>query len=125
MAITIKSCLENNRRGLTYGNRLILPFHCQFISIQIGLGMSVISSPKTYYDFSPSERDVMIVEEENSTSLYFSDHENLGSQFGQYKGGVILVCCDKADDIFDLSKHTRIQLRFRDDEPWVTFIEQK
>jgi len=119
MPITIKDCLAKKGQGLTFGNRLILPFHCKFVSITIGLGMSMVSTPTTYYDFSASEKDVQIKEEADGTSVYFSDQNNLSASFGQYKGGVTLTCCEMSDSLFDLSKHTRLQLRFRDDSPWV------
>lgn len=120
MPRTIKDCLAQKKQGLTYGNRLILPFHCKFVSITIGLGMSMISTPTTYFDFSTSEKDVQIIEDDESTSVYFSDQDNLAEAFGKYKGGVTLTCCEKSDSFFDLSKHIKIQLRFRDDSPWVT-----
>lgn len=85
----------------------------------------MVSGPETYYDFSPTERDVLIVEEEGSTSLYFSDHKNLSAAFGQYKGGITVVCCEKSDDLFDVSKHMRLQMRFRDDENWVGIALQQ
>jgi hypothetical protein len=119
-ALTITACLEGKKKGLAYGNRLILPFHCRMVSITVGLGMSTIAPPDVYYDFSPSDRDVWIIEEDQYTSIYFQTRKNLPAEFGKYQGGVIIECCEKTADIFDLSTHRRLRLRFRDDQPTVT-----
>ncbi|NUM81453.1 hypothetical protein HUU42_11670 [bacterium] len=118
--LTIKSCLDQNKKGLTYGNRLILPFHCRFISITIGFSMSTISTPTVYYDFSDSDRDVRIAKEDQYTSVYFLTEDHLNTAFGKYQGGVILTCCELSSDIFDVKTHRRLRLRFRDDQPVVT-----
>ncbi|MBX7152163.1 hypothetical protein K1X84_11010 [bacterium] len=118
--LSIKSCVAQNKKALTYGNRLILPFHCRFISITIGFNMSTISTPTVYYDFSDSDRDVRIVKEDQYTSVYFAAEDHLNAAFGKHQGGVILACCELSDDIFDVKVHRRLRLRFRDDQPVVT-----
>ncbi|MCB0832395.1 MAG: hypothetical protein KDC45_02925 [Bacteroidetes bacterium] len=119
--LSVKSCLESGKKALTFGNRLILPFHCRFISITVGLGMSTLSEPDIYHDFSSDDRDLIVEVDDLYTSVYFLTKNNLRKEFGQHKGGVMITYCEQADDIFEVSNHKRIRLKFRDDVPQVSF----
>lgn len=118
--LTIKACLSGNKKALAYGNRLILPFHCRFISITVGLGMSTISPTDILYDFSSSEKDVQIDVDDRYTNVYFMGRKNLSAEFGKHQGTVIIECCEMSDDLFDTDSHQRLRLRFRDDLPTVS-----
>ena len=113
--LTIADCLKKNKTGLTIGNRLILPFHCEFLTIRLGLSLSMYVAPEVYTDFSPREKDVIVQEKENFTDVYFLDHRELRKELGKHQGNILIHCVEKGADIFDPKNTLRLKLTFRDD----------
>lgn len=117
---TVAEALKAGKKAYTVGHRLILPFHCEFISMTIGLSLSTLSSPDVITDFSMTDKQVTLEEGDYFTDVYFSDYRNLSKEFGRHKGHIILVCCELHDDLFNEANHIRLKLAFRDDSRFVS-----
>ena len=96
---------EKNLEGLYYGNRLILPFQCMFLKVVVN--RDIIT------DFSIRSKYVSISEEENSTSLYFHEYENLKETISEFEA-IKLVIVEKGKDIFDLNNHIKLAIYLED-----------
>ena len=118
-ALTIEECIAEGRKGFTVGNRISLPFLLDPIRILITQPTSLVGSETIVTDFSPTSKVVSIIEKEDRTDIYIKPVEDLQERFGHWKGKIIVTCCNKGDDIFDLSNHKRLSFTFRDDQPWV------
>jgi hypothetical protein len=96
---TIDESIKNKISGLHYNNRLILPFHANFLK--------VIVDDNIITDFSYSSKGINIVEEENFTSLYFLDYKDLRNSVSKYEA-IKMIAAEKGKDIFDTANHKKI-----------------
>ena len=122
---TIQQALDANLKGFTIGRRLSIPFRCELISILVGKHRSFVGTPDIITDFSPSQREISVVERTNRMDLYFDRYESLQAELGHWKGTLIVTCCEDGDDIFEPKNHRRIEFVFRDDTSEVTIREYR
>ncbi len=120
---TIKQALDANLKGFTIGRRLSIPFRCELISILVGKHRSFVGTPDVITDFSPSHREISVVERPNHIDLYFDKYESLQEELGHWKGTLVVTCCEVDDDIFEQKNHRRIEFVFRDDTSEVVIQE--
>ncbi len=98
---TIENALSKKLNGLYYGNRLILPFNCNFLK--------VIIEDDIITDFSPGSKGICIVENEDFTELYFLEFDDLKESVSKYEA-IKMVVAEKQDNILDLKNHKKIAL---------------
>lgn len=96
---TIAITLKEKATGLYYGNRLIVPFHAHFLKVVI--------EKEIITDFSSHSEGIIIKEEDDFTSLYFLDYEDLKNSLSKYES-IKLVAVEKGKDIFDIKNHMKI-----------------
>lgn len=120
---TIQHALDANLKGFTIGRRLSIPFRCDLISILVGKRQSFVGMPNMITDFSPTRREISVVEHPNRMDLYFERYGSLQDELGHWKGTLVVTCCEVGDDIFDENTHRRIEFKFRDDSSEVIIRE--
>ena len=120
---TIQQALDADLKGFTIGRRLSIPFRCELISILVGKHRSFVGTPDIITDFSPSQREISVVERPNRMDLYFDRYESLQEELGHWKGTLIVTCCEVGDDIFEPNNRRRIEFVFRDDTSEVVIQE--
>ncbi|RPI68445.1 MAG: hypothetical protein EHM47_14500 [Ignavibacteriales bacterium] len=96
---SLDEIIQNKTTGLYFGNRLILPFHAHFLKVVI--------EDKIISDFSMSSKGINIVEEDEFTSLYFLDYDQLVNSVSKYEAIKLLVV-SKSKSIFDAANHKKI-----------------
>jgi hypothetical protein len=117
--LTVWEAVEQGKHGFTVGKRLSVPCHFELISLRIARPASFVGTDELITDFSPGNRSISIVEKPDRTDIYVRAYDDLQERFGHWKGRLIVTCCEKGTDIFNLDNHIRVALNFRDDEPWV------
>ena len=120
---TIAACLAEEKVGFVVGQRLSVPFLAELISVYVGKQTSFVGSESHITDFSPHNTKIAIVEKEDRTDIFVRSVSDLQEEYGRWKGEIIVTCCEKGADIFNVNNHIRLKLRFRDDKPEVR-IEQ-
>jgi hypothetical protein len=98
---TINEVIQNKISGLRYGNRIILPFHAQFLK--------VIINDDIITDFSPSNKGIHIVETTDRTDIYFLEHKHLKDTISKYEA-IKMVVVEKDKEIFNLDNHLKLAL---------------
>ena len=98
---TIKEALDNNKSGLYYGPRVILPFVCDILKAVI--------DDDIVMDFSPVSDGAYYEKQEKFTEIYFFSHENILEDVSKYET-IKLVVVDEDDDMFDFNNHIKISL---------------
>ncbi len=102
--MTISGTIQNGTRGLWIGNKIMLPFHANYLKFMI--------DGEILSDFSKACGVVEIKEYEHYTSLYFVDYDDFT------EAGICLVqavAVEKQDDIFSLPSHRHIELSLEND----------
>jgi hypothetical protein len=97
----VRTALEKKKNGIYSYNRLILPFKCNFLKI--------IIEDDIITNFSSSNPDVEIVENENFTDIYFKKYKDIQNEFSKYEN-IKLIVCEKDEDIFDFKNHIKLLL---------------
>jgi len=116
----IREAIAEEKHGLVYGNKILLPFRVYLLGIWIGRDLSFLHSPDKYVDFLQNAKHIGYSEHESFTEIVFREHHELSKEFGKHKGHITLFCCEKGDDPFVLANHMYIRLHFRDDTNTVT-----
>jgi len=98
---SISQVLKENKPGLYYGNRVLLPFHCTILKIVI--------EDDVITDFSIGDKGAYVNETPDFTEIYFIDYPDLESNISKYEN-IKMIVVDKAKDIFDLKTHRKIAL---------------
>ncbi len=96
---------EKNLKGLHYGNRLILPFHCIFLKVVIN--REIIT------DFSSTSKFLNLVEGTDYTDLYFRKYENIKDTLSEYES-IKMVIVEKNKDVFDFKNHIKLAVYLED-----------
>jgi hypothetical protein len=102
---SLKEIVTNKVSGLTYGNRLILPFKAHFLK--------VIIEKDVITDFSNSSCGISIIENENYTDLYFLEYKNLDDVISEFES-IKMVVVEKGKDIFDFKNHVKLNIYLQD-----------
>jgi hypothetical protein len=102
---SVEQILKNNKSGLYYNNRLILPFKAHFLKIVVA--NDIIT------DFSPASKGILIKEEKDFTDLYFHDYHNLKNVLSKYEA-IKMVVVEKDEDIFDFNNHLKLAVYLKE-----------
>ncbi|GMU85723.1 MAG: hypothetical protein AMXMBFR48_09650 [Ignavibacteriales bacterium] len=95
---SLSEILARGKDGMYFGNRLILPFHCELLK--------VIIDDDIITDFSTSERGVSLRYAENFMDVYCLDYKNLKDAISKFEA-VKFIAVEKGEDIFDDKKHIK------------------
>jgi hypothetical protein len=97
--------LTNKMSGLYYNNRLVLPFHAQFLK--------VIIEDDIITDFSPSSKGIYIREESDFTDMYFLEYKHLNDAVSKYEA-IKMVVVEKGEDVFNFNNHKKVAVYLED-----------
>jgi len=98
---TINEVLSKKLTGLYYGNRVLLPFSCHILKLNIERDLIT--------DFSPCCKGVYIAETEDFMEIYFHDYKDLGESVGKYEK-IKMIIVEKGKDVFEVKNHIPIAL---------------
>lgn len=98
---SIDEVLKNNLTGLYFGNRVLLPFSCHILKLNIEHDLIT--------DFSPHRKGVHISENPDFMEIYFCDYKDLGEVISKYEC-IKMIVVEKGKDIFDKKNHVKIGL---------------
>ncbi len=98
---SLDKALQENKKGLYYGTRVLLPFVCDILKAVI--------DDDIIYDFSLMSEGAYYEKNEDYTEIYFHQHEDIMSDVSKYET-IKLVVVVEGDDIFDLEHHRKISL---------------
>jgi len=102
---TINEVLKEKKSGLYFGNRVLLPFSCHIIKLNIENDLIT--------DFSPSDKGVHISENPDFMEIYFHDYKDLGESVSKYEA-IKLIVVEKGKDIFNTKNHVALTLHPED-----------
>ena len=98
---TIKEVLDKKLTGLYFGNRVLLPFHCHILKLNIENDLIT--------DFSPCCKGVHISETLDFMEIYFHDYKDLAEVLTKYES-IKMIVVEKGIDVFDIKNHLKIAL---------------
>lgn len=98
---SIERALQEQKYGLYYGTRVILPFVCDILKAVI--------DDDIITDFSPVSEGAYYEKDEDYTEIYFFEHEDLLKDVSKYET-IKLVVVHEDDDMFDFKAHKKISL---------------
>jgi hypothetical protein len=103
---SIKEVLKEKKTGLYFGNRVLLPFSCHIIKLNIENDLIT--------DFSPSFKGVHISENDDFMEIYFYDYKNLKEVITKYEA-IKMIVVEKGKDVFNLKNHIKLALHPEED----------
>ncbi len=103
---TIEDMLKNNKGGLYYGNRALLPFTCNLLK--------VIIDDEIIMDFSSTSKAISYTSFEDFCEIYFKQYKNLKDVVSKYES-IKLIAVDKDKDIFNFDNHIKLVIRVEDE----------
>ena len=98
---TIKEVLDKKLSGLYFGNRVLLPFHCHILKLNIENDLIT--------DFSPCCKGVYISENPDFMEIYFHDYKDLAEVLTKYES-IKMIVVEKGKDIFNNKNHLKIAM---------------
>ena len=98
---SLSEVLKEKKSGLYFGNRVLLPFSCHIIKLNIENDLIT--------DFSPSEKGVYVSENPDFMEIYFYDYKDLKEVVSKYEA-IKMIVVDKGKDIFNMKNHIAIAL---------------
>jgi len=102
---SISEVLKEKKSGLYFGNRVLLPFSCHIIKLNIENDLIT--------DFSPSCKGVHVSENPDFMEIYFYHYKDLGDVVSKYEA-IKMIVVEKGKDIFDVENHITIALHPED-----------
>ncbi len=106
---SIKAAISEQRVGKIFGNKILLPFIADFISITEETAGFYTGGNNKILDFS-SAGEIEIEEKNYFTLIYFKKEKNLQEEYGEGKGNLVLVCCEKDGNVFDENTYIILEL---------------
>jgi len=103
---SLSEVLKEKKSGLHYGNRLILPFSCHIIKLNVENDLIT--------DFGPSFKGVHVSENPDFMEIYFYDYKNLADVITEYEA-IKMIVAEKGKDIFDMNNHMALALYLEED----------
>ena len=98
---SLSEVLKEKKSGLYFGNRVLLPFSCHIIKLNIENDLIT--------DFSPSHKGVHVSENPDFMQIYFFDYEDLKEVVTKYEA-IKMIVVEKGKDVFDTKNHITIAL---------------
>jgi hypothetical protein len=102
---SLNEVLKENKSGLYFGNRVLLPFSSHIIKLNIENDLIT--------DFSPSGKGVHISENPDFMEIYFHDYKDLKEVVSKYEA-IKMIVVEKGKDVFNTKNHTAIALHPED-----------
>lgn len=99
---SIDEVLSNKLNGLHFGNRVLLPFTCHILKLNIENDLIT--------DFSPCCRGVHIADNPDFMEIYFHDYKDLEDVITKFES-IKMIVVEKGKDIFNKKNHKKIGLR--------------
>jgi hypothetical protein len=110
---TIQEVFRKKMTGLHYGNRVLLPFSCHVLKLNIERDLIT--------DFSPCCKGVHISETDDFMEIYFHDYKDLGESIGKYEK-IKMIVVERGKDVFD--PQNRISIALHPGDNHILEIEQ-
>ena len=98
---SIKEVLDKKISGLYFGNRVLLPFHCHILKLNVENDLIT--------DFSPCCKGVYISENQDFMEIYFHDYKDLAAVQTEFES-IKMIIVEKGKDVFDKKNHLSIAL---------------
>ena len=98
---SLSQVLKEKKSGLYFGNRVLLPFSCHIIKLNIENDLIT--------DFSSCCKGVYVSENPDFMEIYFHDYKNLGEVITKFEA-IKLIVVEKGKDIFDTKNHITLAL---------------
>lgn len=98
---TIKEVLDKKLTGFYFGNRILLPFHCHILKLNIENDLIT--------DFSPCCKEIHISENPDFMEIYFLDYKDLAAVQTEFEL-IKMIVVEKGKNIFDKKNHLSIAL---------------
>jgi hypothetical protein len=102
---SISEVLKEKKSGLYFGNRVLLPFSCHIIKLNIENDLIT--------DFSPSDKGVHVSENDDFMEIYFYDYKDLKEVVSKYEA-IKMIVVEKGKDVFNLKNHITLALHPED-----------
>ena len=99
---SISEVLKDKKSGLYFGNRILLPFSCHIIKLNIENDLIT--------DFSPSFKGVHISENPDFMEIYFYDYKDLSEAITKYEA-IKMIVVEKGKDVFNMKNHIKLALQ--------------
>lgn len=101
----IEDVLKTDKKGLHYGNRLILPFPIDILKVSIK--NDIIT------DFSTSDVGAEYIVSDDYTEIYFHDYKSLLDTVSKY-AVIKMIVVEKGVDLFDKGNHKILSIDILD-----------
>ena len=98
---SIQKAISENKKGLCYGPRILLPFVCDILKAVID--NDIIT------DFSRYSKCAYYQKHDDSTEVYFFCHEEIIEDVSKYEI-IKMIAVAEEEDIFDLKNHMKLSL---------------
>lgn len=98
---TIKEVLDKKLTGLYFGNRVLLPFHCYILKLNIENDLIT--------DFSPDSKRVCVLENPDFMEIYFKEYNDLAAVQTEFEL-IKMIVVEKGKDVFDKRNHLSVAL---------------
>jgi len=102
---SITEVLKEKKSGLYFGNRVLLPFSCHILKLNIENDLIT--------DFSPCCKGVYVSENPDFMEIYFHDYKDLGEVITKYEA-IKMIVVEKGKDIFNEKYHITLALHPED-----------
>ncbi len=103
--MTIENAIKKGKKGFYIGHRLILPFRCQLLKIIFD---------NHIYTQLVNNKDVVIDQGPQNTSIYVLEEGNLRNYIHNYEY-IKLIACEMDADLSDPKTHQKVVCKVLDD----------
>jgi len=98
---SISEVLKEKKSGLYFGNRVLLPFSCHILKLNIENDLIT--------DFSPSDKGVNVSENSDFMDIYFYDYKDIQESVSKYEA-IKMIVVEKGKDVFNIKNHITLAL---------------
>lgn len=102
---TLTESLATGVSGMFFGNRLMLPFHCELLK--------VIIEDDIITDFSRSATGVSVHFGDTYMDVYCMEYDNLKDAISEYEA-IKVIAVDKGADVFNPANHQKFAIYLQD-----------
>ena len=98
---SLSEVIKEKKSGLFFGNRILLPFSCHILKLNIENDLIT--------DFSPSHKRVHVSENPDFMEMYFYDYKDISEYISKYEA-IKLIVVEKGKDVFNTKNHITLAL---------------
>ncbi|MCW8810894.1 MAG: hypothetical protein OQJ93_00270 [Ignavibacteriaceae bacterium] len=102
---SINEVVKEKKSGLYFGNRVLLPFSCHIIKLNIENDLIT--------DFSPFGESVHVSENPDFMEIYFHDYKDLKEVVSKFEA-IKMIVVEKGKDVFNTKNHITLALHPED-----------